>query len=69
VFLTPDDIVEVKSKMVMMYVASLWNCSLTIGMMGGVKGRRMSKGESVSEANWEKEDDDEYHERDGGKLE
>ncbi|GMH63669.1 hypothetical protein TrLO_g4313, partial [Triparma laevis f. longispina] len=30
VFLTPEDIVEVKSKMVLMFVASLWNASLSM---------------------------------------
>ena len=30
VFLTPEDIVEVKSKMCMMFVASLWNASLNM---------------------------------------
>ncbi|GMI19376.1 hypothetical protein TrCOL_g7642 [Triparma columacea] len=30
VFLTPEDIVEVKSKMVLMFVASLWSCSLSM---------------------------------------
>jgi len=30
VFLTPEDIFEVKSKMVLMFVASLWSCSLTM---------------------------------------
>ena len=31
VFLTPDDITEVKSKMIMTFVASLWATSLGLG--------------------------------------
>ena len=30
VFLTPDDIVEVKAKMVMTFVASLWSTALSM---------------------------------------